>query len=128
MPNFRKLAAYAAAFVGLAAGAVIVSDALAESHQNVEHGHPQQCAAIQSGTPGYRDCMANHAPPKTAIVTRNTQLKAEPNSSSRAISVLNEGTQVGLVEPTANGFWFHVKSGGLEGYVSHELIDVREGI
>jgi hypothetical protein len=126
MPKFPKLPAYSAAFIGLAASAVIVSDALAESNQNVAHGHPQQCAAILSGTPGYRDCMANYAPPETAIITRDTQLKAEPNSSSREIGVLNKGTQVALVERTANGFWFHVKSGGLEGYVSHELIDVGQ--
>ena len=130
MPKVHILATYFAAFIGLAVSAAIVSDVHAggggRPHQNLGVGMPQQCAALQSGTPGYRECMANYGPPTTAIITTDTQLKAEPNSSSKAVGVLDKGTQVALIERTANGFWCHVKSGGFEGYVPFELMDFRQ--
>jgi uncharacterized protein YgiM (DUF1202 family) len=92
-------------------------------HQNLGIGMPQQCATLQSGTPGYKDCMANYASAKTATINTDTQLKAEPNSSSKAVGILNKGTQVALIERTANGFWCHVNSGGFDGYVPFELMD-----
>jgi len=91
-------------------------------HQNF--GAPSQCAALQSGTPAYIDCMAytkNKGNLKT--VNADIQLKAEPNSSSRAVGVLNKGTQVAMIERTANGFWCHVQSGGFSGYVPFEALN-----
>ena len=91
-------------------------------HQN--QWAPQQCATLQSGTPGYADCMAyakGHSNIKT--VNNDIQLKAEPNSSSRAVGVLNKGTQVAMIERTANGFWCHVQSGGFSGYVPFEALN-----
>ena len=92
-------------------------------HQNLGVGMPQQCATLQSGTPGYRDCMASVAPSKMKTVNTDTQLKAQPNSSSQAVGILNKGTQVALIERTANGFWCHVKSGGFDGYVPFEVLE-----
>ncbi|HEX3066341.1 MAG TPA: hypothetical protein VHQ39_12710, partial [Dongiaceae bacterium] len=68
-------------------------------HQN--QWAPQQCATLQSGTPGYADCMA-YAKASGALKTVNadTQLKSQPNSSSAAVGILNKGTQVALIERT----------------------------
>lgn len=93
-------------------------------HQN--QWAPMQCATLQSGTPGYHDCMANYALAKTATITEDTQLKSQPNSSSQAVGILNKGTQVALIERTANGFWCHIKSGGFEGYVPFEIMDFEK--
>jgi hypothetical protein len=92
-------------------------------HQNIGVGIPQQCATLQSGTPGYRDCMASAAGAKTKTIAMDTQLKAEPNSSSKAVGILNKGTQVAMIEHTANGFWCHVQSGGFNGYVPFEALN-----
>jgi hypothetical protein len=91
-------------------------------HQN--QWAPQQCATLQSGTPGYADCMA-YVKGQGNIKTVNSdiQLKAEPNSSSRAVGVLNKGTQVAMIERTANGFWCHVRSGGFSGYIPFEALN-----
>lgn len=91
-------------------------------HQN--QWGPQQCATLQSGTPGYKDCMA-YVKSGSAMKTVNAdiQLKSQPNSSSSAVGVLNKGTQVALIERTANGFWCHVQSGGFSGYVPFEALN-----
>ncbi len=91
-------------------------------HQNL--GAPQQCATLQSGTPGYADCMA-YVKGSGAMKTVNsdTQLKSQPNASSSAVGILNKGTQVALIERTANGFWCHVKSGGYSGYLPFEVLN-----
>jgi uncharacterized protein YgiM (DUF1202 family) len=91
-------------------------------HQNF--GAPAQCGPLQSGTPAYMDCMAyvkGQGSMKT--VNSDTQLKSQPNSSSSAVGVLNKGTQVAVIEKTANGFWYHVKSGGFSGYLPFEVVN-----
>jgi uncharacterized protein YgiM (DUF1202 family) len=91
-------------------------------HQN--QWAPQQCATLQSGTPGYKDCMASVASSsKLKTVNADTQLKSQPNSASTAVGVLNKGTQVAMIERTANGFWCHVQSGGFSGYVPFEVLN-----
>jgi uncharacterized protein YgiM (DUF1202 family) len=91
-------------------------------HQN--QWAPQQCATLQSGTPGYADCMAYvKASGAMKTVNSDTQLKSQPNSSSSAVGVLNKGTQVAVIEKTANGFWYHVKSGGFSGYLPFEVVN-----
>jgi uncharacterized protein YgiM (DUF1202 family) len=66
-----------------------------------------------------------HAKASGAMKTVNTdtQLKSQPNSSSAAVGILNKGTQVALIERTANGFWCHVKSGGFSGYLPFEVLN-----
>jgi uncharacterized protein YgiM (DUF1202 family) len=126
MSNTSRISAYSAAVIvfSLALGA---SGFEAEAgggrpHQNLSG--PPACAALQSGTPGYRDCVAAQSgSAKTKTITMDTQLKAEPNSSSKAVGVLNKGTQVALIERTANGFWCHVQSGGFSGYVPFEVMN-----
>jgi uncharacterized protein YgiM (DUF1202 family) len=91
-------------------------------HQNF--GAPPQCGPLQSGTPAYIDCMA-YAKASGAMKTVNTdtQLKSQPNSASSAVGVLNKGTQVAVIEKTANGFWYHVQSGGFSGYLPFEMLN-----
>jgi uncharacterized protein YgiM (DUF1202 family) len=91
-------------------------------HQNF--GAPSQCAPLQSGTPAYIDCMAyvkGQGSMKT--VNTDTQLKSQPNSSSSAVGVLNKGTQIAVLDKTANGFWYHVQSGGFSGYLPFEVVN-----
>ena len=91
-------------------------------HQN--QWAPQQCATLQSGTPGYKDCMAYvKASGAMKTVNTDTQLKSQPNSSSAAVGILNKGTQVAVIERTANGFWLHVNSGGFSGYLPFEVVN-----
>ena len=81
------------------------------------------CAALQSETPAYRDCIAAETPSNIKTIKADTQLKAEPNSSSKTVGILNAGTQVALLERTANGFWCHVQSSGLSGYVPFDALN-----
>jgi len=90
-------------------------------HQNLSG--PPACAALQSGTPAYRDCVAAETQSKIKMVKAETQLKAEPISSSRDVGILNAGTKVALLDRTANGFWCHVQSGGFSGYVPMEALN-----
>ena len=91
-------------------------------HQN--QWAPQQCATLQSGTPGYADCVAYvKTQSNMKTVNADTQLKSQPNSSSTAVGILNKGTQVAMIERTANGFWCHVQSGGFSGYVPFEVLN-----
>src|SRR5258707_9804244 len=62
-------------------------------HQNVYLSGPVACAALQSGTPGYRDCVAAESPGKTKIIKAETQMKSHPISSGQAVGILNAGTQ-----------------------------------
>ena len=91
--------------------------------RNAYLSSPAACAALLSGTPGYRDCAAVHTPGKMKTIKSETQLKAEPNSSSKAVGILNPGTKVALLERTKNGFWCHVQSGGITGYVPMEALN-----
>lgn len=120
-----KIGAYSLAFCAALCFAGFSFEAQAgggRPHQNL--GAPQQCATLQSGTPGYRDCMAYvKGSGAMKVVNADTQLKAEPNSSSKAVGVLNKGTQVALIERTANGFWCHVQSGGFSGYLPYEVLE-----
>ena len=117
----RILVFGAAALLGLVSGNFEAIAGGGKPHQNLSG--PPACAALQSGTPGYRDCVANSAGSKMKIINADTQLKQEPNSSSKAVGILNKGTQVALIERTANGFWCHVKSGGFDGYVPFEALE-----
>jgi uncharacterized protein YgiM (DUF1202 family) len=90
-------------------------------HQNLSG--PAACAALQSGTPAYRDCAAVYTPSKMKTVKTESQLKAEPISSSHDVGILNAGTKVALLDRTANGFWCHVQSGGFSGYVPFEALN-----
>lgn len=91
-------------------------------HQNLRA--PQQCAALQSGTPAYKDCMASAgAAAAMKTINADTQLKSQPSFSSDAVGVLNKGTQVAMIERVANGFWCHVQSGGFSGYVPFEVLN-----
>ncbi len=90
-------------------------------HQN--HGAPRNVATLQSGTPAYIDCMAYAKAGSMKTVNTDTQLKSQPNSSSTAVGVLNKGTQVAVLDKTANGFWYHVQSGGFSGYLPFEALD-----
>ena len=116
---------FGALALGLALGTALVFQANAgggRPHQNL--GVPQQCATLQSGTPAYRDCMAYaQGGGKTKVVNTDTQLKSQPNSSASAVGVLNKGTQVAVLEKTANGFWYHVQSGGFSGYLPFEVLN-----
>src|ERR1700682_3034828 len=100
MAKIRKIATQSIAVIALVVSVVFISDANAgggKPHQNLSG--PRACAALQSGTPGYRDCVSSQgASAKTKTITMDTQLKTEPNSSSKAIGVLNKGTQVALIE------------------------------
>ena len=117
--KITKLAAAAAVF--LMFGNLEAMAGGGRPHQNL--GGPPACAALQSGTPGYRDCMAAQTGSKMKIVKAETQLKSEPISTSNAVGVLNAGTQVTMLERTANGFWCHIQSGGFSGYVPFEALE-----
>jgi len=125
MSEIRKISAYSATLVvfGLALSAAGSFEAKAgggRPHQNLSG--PHACAALQSETPAYRDCIAAETPSNIKTIKADTQLKAEPNSSSKTVGILNAGTQVALLERTANGFWCHVQSGGLSGYVPFDAL------
>ena len=110
-----RISAYCAALVVFslalsAAGSFEAKAGGGRPHQNLSG--PPACAALQSGTPAYRDCVAAETQSKIKMVKAETQLKAEPISSSRDVGILNAGTKVALLERTANGFWCHVQSGG----------------
>jgi uncharacterized protein YgiM (DUF1202 family) len=124
MPKICKIAAHSAAVVGLIVSVAFISDANAgggRPHQNLSG--PPACAALQSGTPAYRDCAAVYTPSKMKTIKTETQLKAEPIASSHDVGILNAGTKVALLERTANGFWCHVQSGGFSGYVPFEALN-----
>jgi len=95
----------------------------ARSHQNVGLAVPEPCTPLLFATPGYNDCMAPYSSSKIRMVITDAQLKRQPNSSSGAVSILNKGTQVVLIERMANGFWCHVRFGDIDGYVPFEVID-----
>ena len=122
MSNSLRFGALA---LGLALSTVLAFQANAgggRPHQNI--GGPQQCATLQSGTPGYRDCMAYaQGGGKMKVVNTDTQLKSQPVSTSKAVGILNKGTQVAVLEKTANGFWYHVQSGGFSGYLPFEVLE-----
>ena len=122
MSKICRISTYSAAVIviGLAfctAGSFEAVAGGGKPHQNVYLSGPAACVALQSGTPGYRDCVAGQTPSKMNTVKMDIQLKAEPNSSSKAVGILNAGTKVALLERTANGFWCHVQSGGFSGYI-----------
>jgi uncharacterized protein YgiM (DUF1202 family) len=136
MSEIRKISAYSATLVvfslALSAAGSFEAKAGGRSHQNAGAGGgrphqnlsgPHACAALQSETPAYRDCIAAETPSKTKTIKADTQLKAEPNSSSKTAGILNAGTQVALLERTANGFWCHVQSSGLRGYVPFDALN-----
>jgi len=104
-----------------AAGRFVAGAGGGRPHQNLSG--PHACAALQSETPAYRDCIAAETPSNIKTIKADTQLKAEPNSSSKTVGILNAGTQVALLERTANGFWCHVQSGGFSGYVPFEALN-----
>jgi uncharacterized protein YgiM (DUF1202 family) len=121
-----RISAYCAALVVFslalsAAGSFEAKAGGGRPHQNLSG--PHACAALQSETPAYRDCIAAETPSKTKTIKADTQLKAEPNSSSKTAGILNAGTQVALLERTANGFWCHVQSSGLRGYVPFDALN-----
>jgi uncharacterized protein YgiM (DUF1202 family) len=107
--------------VALSAAGSFEAKAGGKPHQNLSG--PSACAALQSGTPAYRDCIDVHTASKIKTVKTETQLKAEPISSSRDVGILNAGTKVALLDRTANGFWCHVQSGGFSGYVPFEALN-----
>jgi uncharacterized protein YgiM (DUF1202 family) len=119
-----KIAVYALA-LGMALSLAASFEARAgggRPHQN--QWAPAQCATLQSGTPGYADCLAYvKSQSNVKTVNADTQLKSQPNSSSSAVGILNKGTQVAMIERTANGFWCHVQSGGFSGYVPFEVLN-----
>jgi uncharacterized protein YgiM (DUF1202 family) len=125
MSEIRKIPAYSATLVvfslALSAAGSFEAKAGGRPHQNLSG--PHACAALQSETPAYRDCIAAETPSKTKTIKADTQLKAEPNSSSKTAGILNAGTQVALLERTANGFWCHVQSSGLRGYVPFDALN-----
>ncbi len=121
-----RISAYCAALVVFslalsAAGSFEAKAGGGRPHQNLSG--PPACAALQSGTPAYRDCVAAETQSKIKMVKAETQLKAEPISSSRDVGILNAGTKVALLDRTANGFWCHVQSGGFSGYVPMEALN-----
>jgi hypothetical protein len=125
MPTSSKCGAWPVAAIGLALCVAVSFKANAgggKPHQNL--GVPQQCATLLSGTPAYRDCM-DYAKGGSQMKTVNTdtQLKAQPIASAPAVGILNKGTQVALIERTADGFWCHVRSGGFTGYVPFEALN-----
>jgi uncharacterized protein YgiM (DUF1202 family) len=111
------------AVASLIVGSLDASAGGGRPHQNVYLSGPAACAALQSGTPGYRDCVASEMPANTKTIKAETQMKAEPVASSNAVGILNAGTQVTLLERTANGFWCHIQSGGFSGYVPFEALE-----
>jgi SH3 domain-containing protein len=126
MSKICRLSAQAAALAVFALALSVTGSIEAKAgggrpHQNLSG--PPACAALQSGTPRYRDCIAVQTPSKIKMVKMDTQLKAEPNSASKAVGILNAGTQVAMIERTANGFWCHVQSGGFSGYVPFEALN-----
>jgi hypothetical protein len=137
MSEIRKISAYFATLVVFslalsAAGSFEAKAGGGRSHQNAGAGGgrphqnlsgPHACAALQSETPAYRDCIAAETLSNIKTVKADTQLKAEPNSSSKTVGILNAGTQVALLERTANGFWCHVQSSGLSGYVPFDALN-----
>ena len=122
-----RISAYSAAVIVFSMALVVAGSFEAGAkgggrpHQNLSG--PPACAALQSGTPGYRDCLAAQTSSKTRTIKADTQLKAQPNSSSKAVGILNAGTQEAMIERTANGFWCHVQSGGFSGYVPFEALN-----
>lgn len=123
MSRICRISAYSAAFVGFSLALTAAGNFKAEAnagrgHQNLSG--PFACAALQSGTPAYRDCMVLHSSSKMKTVNKDTQLKGEPVSSSQAVGILNKGTKVALIERTANGFWCYVQSGNQYGYLPFE--------
>ena len=82
-----------------------------------------QCAALDAGTPAYRDCMAGYELAKGRTIAADTPLSAQPNPYSPAIGTLAKGAEVLILERVANGFWLHVRSGALEGYVPFEVVN-----
>ena len=126
MSEIRKISACSAALVvfslaSSAAGSFEAKAGGGRPHQNLSG--PPACAALQSGTPAYRDCAAVYTSSKTKTVKSETQLKAAPISSSHDVGILNAGTKVALLDRTANGFWCHVQSGGFSGYVPMEALN-----
>jgi uncharacterized protein YgiM (DUF1202 family) len=51
------------------------------------------------------------------VTTAGTQVKEQPISSSRTLSVLNAGDTVDVLDRTANGLWARVQMGSTTGYV-----------
>ena len=51
------------------------------------------------------------------VTTAGTQVKEQPISSSRTLSVLNAGDTVDVLDRTANGLWARVQMGNTTGYV-----------
>ena len=82
-----------------------------------------QCAALDAGTPGYRHCMAEYAPDMYRTVAVDTPLRPKPDPYSEATATLVRGADVLILERVANGFWLHVLSGELEGYVPFEALN-----
>ena len=134
--KIRRISAYSAALVAFslalsAAGSFEAKAGGGTPHHNGAGGGrphqnlsgPHACAALQSETPAYRDCVAAETPSNIKTVKADTQLKAELNSSSKTVGILNAGTQVALLERTANGFWCHVQSSGLSGYVPFDALN-----
>ena len=104
--KIRRISAYSAALVAFSlplsdAGSFEAKVGGGRPHQNLSG--PHACVALQSETPAYRDCVAAETPSNIKTVKADTQLKAEPNSSSKTVGILNAGTKVALLERTANG-------------------------
>lgn len=51
------------------------------------------------------------------VVMNGTQVMEEPVSFGKAISILDAGAKVTVMNTTANGAWAHVRANGVIGYV-----------
>jgi hypothetical protein len=125
MSQILRISAYSAALVVFTLALSVAGrfEVAADGHHPPTPG-PAACQWRQSGTPGYQSCFAAAtASDMTRTVTKDTQLKAEPISSSRDVFILNSGATVTMLDRTANGFWCHVQSARASGYVPFEVLN-----